>query len=375
MTKQHYLGLMSGTSADGLDIALLTFDDTPSQPQHFSVSAFDVVPYPADLRENILALYHQAPNELERLAMLDKQLAYFYAQAIEQFLAKHQLACSTIKAIGNHGQTIRHRPNVAYPFSMQIGCNQTLACLTGIRVVGRFREKDIALGGQGAPLAPIFHQQLFHQPQQHVFVLNLGGIANITYLPPNNNDTIIGFDTGPANALLDDWFCLHHPDTQRHYDTNGQWAASGRIIPALLAQCLADDYFALMPPKSTGREYFNLAWLRSKLQPHYAPEDVQATLTALTAYSIANDLLKISTQGQLVIMGGGAHNNQLKNLLIQQLTDYDIVHNYSSGISEDSLEAALFAWLAYAYDKKIYGNIPSVTGASKQTVLGCAFAP
>ena len=376
MTKATlYIGLMSGTSADGIDLALVDF--SKKNPQ---LIASYYQAYPPVLQNKITNLYQVGDNEIDRAGQLDIELAEHFAQAITQFLQQQQLLASDISAIGNHGQTIRHRPQLAQSFTLQIGCSQTLACLTGIRVIGQFRRKDMALGGQGAPLVPAFHQQLFGEPEHDVFVINIGGIANISYLPSEQvasefQQAIIGFDTGPGNALLDAWFQVHNPTSQTNYDHAGQWSAKGKILPDLLSQLLADRYFQLAPPKSTGREYFHLAWLKPFIKSAYLAEDIQATLSALTAQSIANAIVSLSAHAKVYLFGGGVHNFHLKNQLIQLLNNYEIFHNYQQDINADNLEAMAFAWFAFAYDKKIYGNIPTVTGAYKQTVLGCAFYP
>jgi anhydro-N-acetylmuramic acid kinase len=372
MTNKYYIGLMSGTSADGIDLALVNFaDDT------IKVHASAYFPYSKKISERISQLYTPNFNEIDLLGYLDVELAHIFAKAILQFMADQNLSTDQIIAIGNHGQTIRHRPMAQYPFTLQIGCCQTLATLTNIRVVGQFRRKDMALGGQGAPLVPAFHQQLFADNNNDVVVLNIGGIANITFIPAqcNNQQNVMGFDTGPGNALLDSWFELHHPKSTCRYDNNGEWASQGKLIPELLTTLLSDAYFQLSAPKSTGREYFNLQWLNQYLCNNYNPEDIQATLTALTAESIAEQIKKLTAQAKIYIFGGGFHNKPLKNQLIQTLTNYEFIHSYQKDITTDNLEAVAFSWLAFAYDKKIYGNIPAVTGARSKAVLGTAFYP
>ncbi|MCW8833847.1 MAG: anhydro-N-acetylmuramic acid kinase, partial [Colwellia sp.] len=281
----YYIGLMSGTSADGIDLALVTFN-TENQPK---LHASYYQAYSGDMSAKITALYNPQDNEIDRAFELDVELAHQFAKGVNSLLQQAQLHAEDIIAIGSHGQTIRHRPRAKHAFTLQIGCCQTLATLTNIRVIGQFRRKDMALGGQGAPLVPAFHQQIFserHIDKGHdVFVVNIGGISNLTYLPAQTAKTVIGYDIGTGNALMDDWFQLHHANDKNNYDKNGDWAASGKIHQNLLTQLLMDEYFQLKPPKSTGREYFNLSWLEKQLS-HFdtiTPQDIQATLTAFTA--------------------------------------------------------------------------------------------
>lgn len=371
-----YIGLMSGTSADGIDLALVDF--TQSSPK--LVSQFYLA-YENSLRQRIQSLYNPKNNELDQSFSLDVELAQHFAQAIELFLQQENLTCQDIVAIGNHGQTIRHRPNITatvkYPFTLQIGCDQTLATLTGIRVIGQFRRKDMVLGGQGAPLVPAFHQALFPPQSTDVFVVNIGGIANITYLPHSSSSQhIMGFDTGPGNALMDDWFHQHHDE---FYDKNGDWAQAGIVNTALLNHLLNDKYFHMPPPKSSGREYFNLAWLSHSLPQDLhtkeKPENIQAALTALTAHSIANAIKSLSSNAHIYLCGGGALNHYLVTLLKKALPEYSLLTTNDVGIDGDALEAMAFAWFAYAFDNNITGNIPAVTGASKATVLGVNYNP
>jgi anhydro-N-acetylmuramic acid kinase len=413
--KHYYLGLMSGTSADGLDLALVTFDKNNKLQHHASYYQA----YNNQTAAKIVALYcatnnNPDNNEIDRAFELDIELAQFFAKAISTFLAQQNLNSSDIIAIGSHGQTIRHRPGAKYPFTLQIGCCQTLATLTNIRVIGQFRRKDMALGGQGAPLVPAFHQTIFSErftpdnlitesaekPEStlakktikngnDVFIVNIGGIANITFLPATTLSNVIGYDTGTGNALMDDWYRLHNPNSNTHYDKNGEWAATGKINNELLTKFLSDDYFQLPPPKSTGREYFHLTWLKQQLntiQP-ITNQDVQATLTALTATSIVNAIKQHNTKDIILIKvylcGGGAHNKTLKNqineLLISESNREDKTYKLSltdeKGIDGDQLEAIAFAWLAFAYDKNLVSSMSAVTGASKSCTLGTAYFP
>jgi anhydro-N-acetylmuramic acid kinase len=373
MTKEsYYIGIMSGTSADGVDIALVDFSsDKVKFKAHFYQA------YNDQLHQKITSLYSSDQNEIDRMGSLSIELAHFFSQAIQKLLAQESIVSDDIIAIGCHGQTIRHRPiitdEIKHPFTLQIGCNQTLACLTNIKVIGDFRTKDVALGGQGAPLVPAFHQYLFSQRQQDTFIVNLGGIANITFLPQHGGKAVIGFDTGPANALLDDW-CFKY--TGKRFDEDGHWASQGTMNQSLLATLLSDQYFSLSAPKSTGREYFNMAWLTSYLTEHsIAPIDVQATLAALTVNSIAQEIDKLSPKSFVYLCGGGIENNHCYKLLKHKLNNHTVNSINSLNLNNNAFEAMAFAWLAFAYDKKIYGNLPTVTGASNKTVLGIKFYP
>lgn len=398
--QKYYIGLMSGTSADGIDLALVTFDND-SKPQ---LHASFYHPYSAEIANKITALYSPNHNEIDRAFELDVELAQLFTKAINALLKQEQLSCHDIIAIGNHGQTIRHRPQAKHPFTLQIGCCQTLATLTNIRVVGQFRRKDMALGGQGAPLVPAFHEKIFSERStvdssminnsmtdcsiengSDVFVVNIGGISNLTFLPATYKLNIIGYDTGAGNALMDDWFKLYHPKSKHNYDRNGDWATSGKVNTALLNQLLSDDYFQLPPPKSTGREYFHLSWLEKQLScvKPVKKQDVQATLTAFTATTIVNAIKQHSSESKHVtkvyLCGGGVHNKTLKNQINQQLKlqpkDYELLLTTQKNIDSDQLEAIAFAWLAFAYDKKFLSSMSTVTGASKSCTLGNHYLP
>ncbi|WP_286263308.1 anhydro-N-acetylmuramic acid kinase [Thalassotalea atypica] len=368
----YYIGLMSGTSADGIDLALVDFSGERTKLAASYYQAYDDA-----TRAHITSLYLPGSNEIDQAFALDKFLATCFADAIHAFLNEQALTPNDIIAIGNHGQTIRHRPktkdNTNPAFTLQIGCNQTLACLTGIEVIGQFRQKDIALGGQGAPLVPAFHRHLISCQEQDTFIVNIGGIANITYLPRDESKAVLGFDTGPGNALMDDWFQQHQ---RGHYDENGNWAASGSINQVLIEQLLADEYFSQTIPKSTGREVFNLSWLSPFLSSmNIRPQDVQATLTALTATTIADAINPLSSDGQIYLCGGGVHNVFLHQLLKSNLPTFSVASIEQIGINSDSLEAMAFAWLAFAYKNNIPSNMPSVTGAAESTTLGVLFTP
>lgn len=382
MPARFYIGLMSGTSADGIDLALVSFENEQSKP---TVHASYFQAYSDQLRAQITALYLPSNNEIDRAFSLDVALAKAFASAISDFLQQQSLTSEDIIAIGCHGQTIRHRPALSNPFTLQIGCNQTLATLTDIAVIGDFRTKDMALGGQGAPLVPAFHHACFASSATDVFVVNIGGIANISFLPASENvndkSQVIGFDTGPGNALLDEWYSKHQSG---RFDKNGDWAATGKVNQALLQHCLANEYFHKKAPKSTGREVFNLDWLneqicKNKELSELPPQDIQATLSQLTANSISDAIKHLSQQANIYFCGGGLHNNtlikQIDNQLNQDKKLYHLSSTNEQAIDSDSLEATAFAWLAYAFNKKIFGNIPAVTGACKETILGTRFEP
>lgn len=380
INNQFYIGLMSGTSADGIDLALVDFSSGKPKLVTSYYQAYDENTY-----QKITQLYQPASNEIDKAFALDVLLAKQFAVAIEAFISQENIDKNKIIAIGNHGQTIRHRPtitaDIAAPFTLQISCNQTLATLTNIRVIGDFRTKDMVLGGQGAPLVPAFHKALFPNESEDVFVVNIGGIANVTYLPKDTKTSVLGFDTGPGNALIDDWYKTHK---QGRFDHNGEWAQSGTPNSALLQHFLNDPYIKLPAPKSTGREYFNLDWVNknitefvelSKDKIELKTEDIQATLTELTAQTISDQINILSTKANVYLCGGGTLNSYLFNLIKQKLNNLNVTSSDTIDINSDALEASAFAWFAYAFDKKIPGNIPAVTGASKEAVLGIEFHP
>lgn len=372
-----YIGLMSGTSADGIDLALVDFSNNQI---NFKASYYQA--YSQDLHQKITKLYLSSDNELDYAYSLDIELAKIFADSINHFLTQQGLSASDIIAIGNHGQTIRHRPEFAHPFTVQIGCNQTLACLTNIRVIGDFRKKDLIFGGQGAPLVPAFHHALFLKEsgkaqQKTLAIVNIGGIANISYLPADIKQNIVGFDTGPGNALLDAWYQQHNSN---NYDDKGHWAKQGKVIPSLLKSLMADAYFQKAAPKSTGREYFHLPWLLTHLADMpYQPEDVQATLVELTAQTITNEIKKLHNHSmntyQVYLCGGGTLNYYLVEKITEKLEKVSVKKISDLGIDNDALEAMAFAWFAYAFDHKIIGNIPHATGATKSLVLGAEYKP
>jgi anhydro-N-acetylmuramic acid kinase len=296
-------------------------------------------------------------------------LSELFADAANQVRAKTSLATHDIRAIGSHGQTLRHRPRAAHPFTLQIANPSLIAERTGVTTVGDFRPRDMAAGGEGAPLVPAFHRWLFHRPDSARVVANIGGIANITYLPKISSAPVIGFDTGPGNTLLDLWVEKH---LGHHYDRDGEWAASGSIHSALLVNLLNDPYFAEAPPKSTGREYFNLNWLNRYLRAcaSLPAVDVQTSLVELTAGSITRAIQGLGEVDEVYICGGGAHNRHLMRRLQQQLSPLPVRDTTSIGLPPDWVEAAAFAWLAHQTLEGQPGNLPSVTGARHPVILG-----
>lgn len=360
-----YIGLMSGTSADGVDAALVDFTNPQPQLLHSLYC-----PYPGPLKARVESLYQPAHNEIDRLGSLDVELATLYADAVTELLDEAGKKKSQIQAIGCHGQTIRHRPRPGqgYAFSLQIGCPNTLAQRTGITTVADFRRRDMAAGGQGAPLAPAFHNAVFHSNKEHRAVVNIGGIANITLLPESG--PVTGFDTGPGNGLMDAWIQLHQ---HQRYDQDGAWAQTGANCPPLLATLKGHPYFRMAAPKSTGREEFSLNWLMERLVqfPAIAPQDVQATLLEFTAVTIADALMaSMADLNAAYICGGGCKNPILMARLDHHLPRVKVNTSAELGVDPDWVEAMAFAWLARQTLLGLAGNLPSVTGAREQTILG-----
>lgn len=357
-----YIGLMSGTSMDGIDAVLVDF--SKPQPELISTHSHR---WPDDMQQALINARHLADEQLGTLAPLDLLTAEIFADACSVLLAKTSYLPQDIIAIGNHGQTIRHRPNIDRPFSLQIGNAARLAEIIGIDVISDFRTADIQAGGQGAPLAPAFHQAVFIDDRIDRVVVNIGGIANITVLPSDSNQQVIGFDCGPGNTLMDAWITRHE---QKFYDAGGRLAASGKTSAALLARLLMDEFFQLAPPKSTGFEYFNLEWLGKHLDVELPVADIQSTLCDLTATSIIraiNQYAKDTTE--IYMCGGGVHNSELMRRM-QRLTKYPVTSTEVLGLDPDWVEAMAFAWLAYQHSHQLSGNLPSVTGASKPVILG-----
>ena len=362
---EYFIGLMSGTSVDAIDAVLMDFKQSTthilssySQPIHAQLSN----------EINHLINSRQHPKDYQNT---DNEFAQLSCEAIEQLLKQTDINTNDITAIGSHGQTVFHDPKGIPPVSIQIGDPQTIANLSGIPTIGNFRQADIDAGGEGAPLACAYHADALQSTSEERVVLNLGGIANITKLPANKTDPIIGFDTGPANTLMDVWSQRH---LSKPFDQDGAWAKSGSVNNELLEQMLEDEYFSALPPKSTGREHFNLEWIQHYLDSFNAPltpEDIQATLLALTTYTIADSIDAWCPQTKKILLcGGGSENNFLVQQLEKILNKYSIQPTSDYGVPSKWMEAMAFAWLAKQHIEKKPGNIPSVTGADKAVVLG-----
>lgn len=358
-----YLGLISGTSADGIDGALVRF------VPRLEVLAAQTIPYASELRAKIIALARtQAQLCLDEIGELDHAIGAQFATAANALLRRAGVEATAVSAIGSHGQTICHRPGGKSPFTLQLGDPTLIAERSGILTVADFRRADVAAGGQGAPLLPALHAALFAIPGATRAVLNLGGIANLTLLRPGSD--VIGFDSGPANCLLDAWAARH---LRSERDEGGAWAASGQANDALLQACLADPYFSATAPKSTGRETFNLDWLDARIPNGVAPVDVQASLLALSAQSIAAALHGTGTS-EVYACGGGVHNAALMAALRSALPQLRVETTAALGLDPDFVEAVGFAWLARARLLGEPGNLPSVTGARGPRLLGALYA-
>lgn len=358
-----YVGLMSGTSLDGVDGVLVDIGESGT----LRLRGHHHLPFVASLRDELAALNQPGPNEIDRAARAAQGVARAYSSVVHALLLECSVVANEVRAIGAHGQTVRHQPGAGYTVQLLNGA--MLAESTGIDVVCDLRSRDVAAGGQGAPLAPAFHAALFGDPVETRAVLNLGGISNLTLLAPGR--PVTGFDCGPANALLDAW-CQRH--LQQPYDEDGRWAASGRVIDALLTALMAEPYFDLPPPKSTGRDLFHLAWLEPQLPAHAAPVDVQATLAALTVDSVARDLDRFAPGvAATYVCGGGARNGHLMRSLAQRLPGVRFGTTAELGVPVDQVEAAAFAWLAHRFVERRPGNLPDVTGASGLRPLGALY--
>ncbi len=361
-----FIGLMSGSSLDGIDAVLVRLPET--EPPE--LLACHRRPLPADLRQAMDALTRPGENELARLAAADVRMGRELAAAVRELLAQNDIDAATVQAIGSHGQTLRHWPGGETPTSLQIGDPNLIAERTGITTVADFRRRDMAAGGQGAPLVPAFHAAVFRHPVESRAILNLGGIANLTLLPADPAAPVQGFDSGPGNALMDAWIARHQ---NRPHDAEGRWAASGRVHADLLAALLADPYFGAPPPKSTGRDHFHLDWAARQWPKLDAlpPADVMATFLELTAVSIRDALLAHAPDaGRLLICGGGVHNARLLQRLQALLPDLPVESTARHGLAPDWVEAVAFAWLARQALAGRPGNLPSVTGAGRAVILG-----
>ncbi len=363
-----YVGLMSGTSVDGVDIAIVDFSVQPPGLLYSSTTPFD-----DSLRQRIQAICGAQSSSLDELYRLDAELGEYYAAVVNRALAEHELNANQVDAIGCHGQTVRHSPDSPTPFTAQLGDPNRLAALTGITTVADFRRKDIALGGQGAPLAPALHRQLFRSDDESRVVVNIGGIANLTYLPSDPGQAVLGFDTGPGNTLMDSWILRHQ---RVDFDRDGEWARGGRVIDALLEQLVGKEaYFNAPLPKTTGTGHFNLAWLEPHLSDAYAAEDVQATLAELTATTLAQAASMLpSTPASWFVCGGGARNRYLLERIAAALPRCHVDTTAALGLDPDYVEAVAFAWLARERLQGRPGNLIDVTRASRPALLGAIYA-
>jgi len=364
MIKEKYIGIMSGTSLDGVDVVLCEIDATSC----ILLESIEF-PFPSELKSELLSMI-VGQCTLEEVGRADHSLGLLFTEAVASLLVSHNVDASTVRAIGLHGQTLWHAPHGSHPFTMQLGDPNILAAKTGIEVVADFRRKDVALGGQGAPFAPAFHEFIFGNINTSISVVNIGGMANITIL----GDTLIGYDTGCGNVLMDMWISKHK---NLFYDKDGEWARSGEVDYSLLDVMMSDAYFSLAHPKSTGREKFNEGWLDAALrqvqgtlvaEPVEA-KDVQRTLLELTALSISNEVLKFNTDIAL-LCGGGAKNS----FLVERIKA--LIPNVEVAIAQnaDEIEAMTFAWLAYKRIHKEKVNLKDVTGASDNAILGGVYA-
>jgi len=362
----YYIGLNSGTSMDGIDAALVSFGDGSVE-----VQATHAHRYPIELRKRLIAAIRNPDKcTIDETGQLDQWTGECFRDAALTLLADAQVAADQVTAIGSHGQTLRHQPDADHPFTIQVGDPTIIAKGTGITTVADFRRADMALGGQGAPLTPLFHEWLFRQAGSNKVILNIGGVANITTLPAADQ-TSSGFDTGPGNTLLDAWINKYRGES---FDRNGSWAAEGTIDDDLLSRLLADPYFQAAPPKSTGFEYFNLEWLEAARAASIAPVDVQATLCALTARSVSAAIQNFAAgTSEVFVCGGGVHNAELMMQLRAALGDSQVNSTAAVGLDPDWVEAAAFAWLAMRTMDGLTGNLPGVTGAQRATILGAIF--
>lgn len=368
---QFFLGLISGTSADGIDAALVRFEGDTANAGAELVFGHTCRWEPA-LRERLIALgQHAQPLTLDEVGTLDVRIGRAFAEAASHAMRAAGVTARALVAIGSHGQTLRHHPHGNVPFTLQLGDAHCIAEHCGVPVVADFRRRDVAAGGHGAPLVPAFHAAILRDPGEDRAILNLGGIANFTLLPAQGE--VRGFDTGPANGLMDAW-CLRH--TGQAFDAGGAFAAQGRVDGALLARLLAEPWFAAPPPKSTGRDQFHLDWVEAALAGDEAPADVQATLLALTARSVAEALQATQPRTRrVVVCGGGVHNPRLMAALAEAMPDAAIDSSAVHGLDPDFVEAMAFAWLAREHLAGRPGNLPAVTGASGPRVLGALYPP
>ncbi|MCK9472772.1 anhydro-N-acetylmuramic acid kinase [Sulfurimonas sp.] len=366
--SEFYIGVMSGTSLDGIDIAYCEI-----KQQSFELLCSGAYSFDKEVKKEVLKAIN-APTTLKKIGELDMRLGKMYADALERFISEKKIDKKQITAIGLHGQTLWHNPDSDHPFSMQLGDSNIITALTGVRVVSDFRRKDIALGGQGAPFAPAFHQYVFSRLKAKIAVVNIGGMANLSILGEN----LTGYDTGCGNVLMDYWVSLHNSAT---FDEDGRWAKSGTPNNELLQQMLSEPYFSKKAPKSTGRELFNKTWLERQLEIfmqkkggtlHIKNRDMQATLLELTVSSIANEVRKNEVT-LLIVCGGGVKNGYLMQRLADELRGVEVASSDECGVSSKFMEAMAFAWLAHERVHKNCVKLSSVTGASKDSLLGAIY--
>lgn len=371
-TNNLYIGVMSGTSLDGIDSALVHVED-----DNVSLLAHSNFPIPSSLKKQLLNIVTGQSTSLVAIGQIDHKLGHLYADAINALLEQSGYKAEQITAIGNHGQTVFHQPDGDAPFTMQLGNANIIACNTGITTIADFRRKDMALGGQGAPLVPAFHQSIFKPTSSSTLILNIGGIANISVLRPNT--ATIGYDTGPGNMLLDIWI---QKQCSQAYDQDAKYALSGKVNSALLDLFLQEDFFSQQAPKSTGRELFNTAWLNKKLSEFgkkfgkkIDSHDVQATLTEFTAVTIANEVNKyiVGEHPELLVCGGGSRNPLIMQRLTKLLPKWSVSSTDRKGVSSEYMEAMAFAWLAKQRIHNQPSNLPEVTGAKRPVSLGVIY--
>lgn len=362
----YWLGLMSGTSMDAVDAVLVSFGE-----QSIEIAAGVSLPYPDQLRHR-LALAARNQSSPDQLGELDTETGRHFAKAANAAIRQAGVRPESISGIGSHGQTLRHQPSGALPFTLQIGNPAEIAEATGITCVADFRRRDMAAGGQGAPLVPAFHHWLFSNAQQDRCILNLGGIGNITWLPAGGRAPVLGFDTGPANALLDAW---SEDQTGRHFDDSGRWASEGTAHQGLLSSFLSDAFFRKAPPKSTGKERFNLDWIHTHLNrfDDIPPEDVQRTLLQLTVTTVLKQIPQESADMAVFACGGGTRNPLLMNDLRLGLGSVELDTTAALGLDPQWVEPVAFAWLARQAIQGLPGNLPEVTGAHGPRILGAVY--
>ena len=361
---KYFIGLMSGTSMDAIDAVLADFSS--SQPSIISTAS---TPLPNDLKTLLLTLNLEQRIQLSEVVEADFRVAELSAKTILQLINNTNVRTQDVIAIGSHGQTIYHQPRTEYPSSLQVGDPSLIAERTNITTIADFRRRDIACGGEGAPLVPAFHRHCFYTTKEKRTIVNIGGMANITILRTDRDTETLGFDTGPGNVLMDHWCQLHK---NKPFDHNGQWTSSGQVNSCLLESFLDDPYFKAPPPKSTGRDLFNNLWLQERLKDNdsLAPEDIQATLCELTARSITDAIKHYAPENQqTIVCGGGAHNDALMGRL-KSLSAHPVSSSESFGLDPDWLEALAFAWLAQQTVNHQTGNLPSATGANHAAILG-----